>query len=209
MKKATLIILSLFIFDCTFGQSLEKNFRQIDLEEKIGNRTLKDYLLDEKIPQFFKDIFQQKQNISDNDETFALLDSLFSTDMERHPFYFVLVTRITWWSDGAVSEVLGGTVKEYVETNTQQFLDYFSTESVLTTFDFERWAGHTLGEIHIDSEDNVEQEIENTKRLMKENCVSCSPKKIKMIDKFIKCMYEQNEDLIKQNEDYLKQKENE
>jgi len=162
-----------------------KNFRQIGLNEKIGSRTLKDYLADEKIPQIFKDVFLQKQPLNDDVKTLALIDSLLSTDKERHPFYFVLVTHAMWWSDGAFSEPLGMAAKEYVESNTQQFLEYFSAESVLTKFDFEQWASYTLGEILIESEDDTKEQIEKTKNLMKKNCIGCSSEKIEMIDKFI------------------------
>ena len=179
----------------------EKVFRQIELDEKIGNRTLKDYLSDEKIPKVFKDVFLQKCALNDDDETLALIDSLFSTDKERHPFYFVLVTRATWWSDGAFSEPLGMAIKEYVESNTQQLLDYFSTEAVLTQFDFKQWAKYTLCEILIESDENI-KEVENTRNLMKKNCNGCSPEKIKMIDKFIECMYAEYEEIQRINREW-------
>ena len=192
-------------YDTISGENEEKNFRQIGLDEKIGNQTLKDYLTDEKIPQIFKDVFQQKQTIFEEEEkTLALIDSLFSTDTKRHPFYFVLVTRALWWADGAFAEPLGVAVREYVESNTQQFLAYFSTEVVLTQFDFKHWARFTLFEILIDSEDNVEQQIENTERLMKENCINCSSKKTKMIDKFIKKMYAEHKRIQRMNREWEK-----
>jgi hypothetical protein len=127
----------------------EKNFRQIGLDEKIGNLSLRDYLSDKEIPQVFKDVFQQRRRLDDDEKTLAIIDSLSSIDKKRHPFYFVLVTRTMWWADGAFAEPLGMAAKDYVESNTQQFLDYFSVEPVLTTFDFEQWAKQTLGEILI------------------------------------------------------------
>jgi len=179
----------------------EKNFRQIALEEKIGNRTLKEYLLDEKIPQTFKDVFQQKQKLTDDEKTFALIDSIFSSDKERHPFYFVLVTRTMWWSDGAFSEPLGMAARKYVENSTQKFLAYFSTELTLTSFDFERWAIYTLHEILIDTDENI-KELENTRILMKKNCKECSPENIKMIDKFIECMYAEYNEIQRRNKEW-------
>ena len=180
-----------------------KDFRQIGLDEKIGNRTLRDYLSDEKIPKVFKDVFLQKQSLFEEEEkTLTLIDSLFSTDKERHPFYFALVTRATWWSDGAFSEPLGMAVKEYVEFNTQQFLEYFSTETILTLFDFKKWAEYTLGEILIEYEDNFKMEIENTRALMKKNCNGCSLEKIKMINKFIEYMYAEHDEIQRRNKEW-------
>jgi hypothetical protein len=183
------------------AENEKKNFRQIDLNETIGNRTLKDYLSDEKIPQTFKNVFLQKQKLTDNDETLALIDSLFSTDKERHPFYFTLVTRTTWWSDGAFSEPLGMAIREYVESNTPQFLAYFSTEAVLTQFDFKQWATYTLYEILIDSDGRI-KELENTRNLMKKNCNGCSSEKIKMIDKFIEYMYAEYDEIQRRNREW-------
>jgi len=184
-------------------ENKKDNFRQIELDEKIGNRTLKEYLLDENIPQVFKDVFQQKQGLYDNDETFTLIDSLSSTDKERHPFYFVLATRAMWWSDGAFSEPLGMAIRKYVESNTKQFLAYFSTEVVLTQFDFQQWAKYTLYEILIDSDENI-AEVENTRNLMRKNCKQCSSEKIVMIDKFIECVYAEYEEIQRSNKEWEK-----
>ena len=214
MKKTFFILITTTFIMCSCGQTSKKQttvinngivneqkenddnflikdekFRQISLDEKIGNRTLEDYLSDEKISQTFKDVFQQRQSLNDDDETLALIDSLFSSDKERHPFYFVLVTRAMWWSDGAFSEPLVMAAKKYVELNTQQFLEYFSTEPVLTMFDFEQWAKYTLYEILVDAEGKEKEQIEKTKNLMTKNCVECSTKKIEMIEKFIENMY--------------------
>ena len=180
----------------------KNNFRQIGLDETIGNQTLKDYLSDEKIPQTFRNVFQQKQTLYKEEvKTLPLIDSLFSADKERHPFYFVLITRTMWWADGAFGEALGMAARKYVESNTQQFLDYFLTETVLTSFDFEQWAVCTLHEILIDSDENI-KEFENTRNLMKKKCKGCSPEKIKMIDKFIDCMYAEYNEIQRRNKEW-------
>lgn len=170
----------------------EGRLREIGLEEKIGNQTLIDYLADPKIPQLFKDIFLQELSLNDNEETLALTDSLSSTDTERHPFYFVLVTRALWWSDGAFSEPLSIAVRKYVETNTQQFLNYFLTEQVLTESDFAQWSRFTLYEMRMEWEtmENEGKYIENQRKRMKENCIGCSDEKLKLIDTFVNLMYD-------------------
>jgi len=189
--------------DSTIQNNPVENFRQIASDETIGNRTLKDYLSDEKIPQTFKIVFQQRKNPDVDEKTLAIIDSLFSTDKERLPFYFLLVTRTMRWADGAFAEPLGMAVKEYIESNTQQFLTYFSTEIVLTQFDFKQWAKTTLYEILIDSEENLE-ELENTRNMMKKNCKGCSFEKIKMIDTFIEYMYAEYDELQRRNKEWEK-----
>jgi hypothetical protein len=170
----------------------EGSFREIGLEEKIGNQTVTDYLADPKIPRMFKDIFLQEHSLDDNEETLALTDSLSSADTERHPFYFVLATRALWWSDGAFSEPLAMAARKYVEANTQQFLNYFSTEQVLTESDFMQWSRFTLYDMRMEWEtmENAGEHIENQRKRMKENCPDCPPEKLKLIDSFVNYMYD-------------------
>lgn len=164
----------------------------IDLNQKIGGRTLKQYFSDEKIPDLFKTVFRGERKLNDDDETLSLIDSLFSKDKDRHPFYFLLVTKTMYWSDGAFSEPLGQSAKEYVENESRQFLNYFKTEKVLTEEDFNNWADYVAGEIGISSENNELQEIENVRKRIVKNCTDCSTEDQKQISKFIDRMKKYN-----------------
>ena len=82
-------------------------------------------MADDKIPNVFKTVFQGERALNDDEETLALIDSLFSKDSERNPFYFVLVTRTMWWSDGAFSEPLGENAKKYIETEDETIFEVF------------------------------------------------------------------------------------
>ncbi len=167
----------------------DKRLRQIGLGEKIGDKTLSEYLSDPQIPQIFKDVFQQKRGLYDDGKTSALIDSLSSTDRSRHPFYFVLATRAAWWSDGAFSEPLGMAMKEYVESNTQQFLTYFATEPVLTSSDLELWAEYIVNEMLIESDGEPQKGIEEIKSSMQKNRAEYSSEKLNVTDRFIEDMY--------------------
>ncbi len=180
---------SVKVIDKSFHQ---RNFIKIDLDEKIGGKTLRQYLADDKIPNVFKTVFQGERALNDDEETLALIDSLFSKDSERHPFYFVLATRTMWWSDGAFSEPLGEKAKKYVETETKQFLKYFETEKVLTESDFNKWTEYVAGEIGITDENNELQEAENVRKRMMESYSDCTLAEQKEIDRFIEKVMKYN-----------------
>jgi len=173
---------SVRLIDKSFHQ---RNFIKIDLDEKIGIKPLRQYLADDKIPNAFKTVFQGEKALNDDEETLALIDSLFSKDRERHPFYFVLATRTMWWSDGAFSEPLCEKAKKYVETETKQFLKYFGTEKVLTEADFNKWTEYVAGEIGITAENKELQEAENVRKRMMKSCSDCTLAEQKEIDRFI------------------------
>ena len=180
-------------YDSLISISTNQSNDTIDLNQKIGERTLKQYLSDEKIPTVFKTVFQGERKLNDDEETLSIIDSLFSKDKDRHPFYFLLVTKIMYWSDGAFSEPLGLLAKEYIEKETRQFLTYFKSEKVLTNNDFNKWADYLVGEIGISSENNEHQEIENVRKRMIKNCSDCSTEDQKQINKFIDRMKEYNQ----------------
>lgn len=177
------------LIDNSFHQ---RNFIKIDLDEKIGNKTLRQYLEDDKIPYIFKTVFQGERALNDDEETLALIDSLFSKDSERHPFYFVLVTRTMWWSDGAFSEPLGENAKKYIETETKQFFKYFKNEKVLTEADYSKWTEYVAGEIGITAENNELQEAENVRKRMMKSCSDCTLAEQREIDRFIEIVKKYN-----------------
>lgn len=56
----------------------------IDLNQKIGGRTLKQYFSDEKIPDLFKTVFRGERKLNDDDETLSLIDSLSRPKIGLH-----------------------------------------------------------------------------------------------------------------------------
>ena len=165
-------------------------FREIKLNEKIGSKTLQEHLKDPAIPVLYKDIFLKKVTLYDDDKTLSLIDSLFSTDRERHPFYFTLVTTTLWWADGAFAEPLGISMKEYVENNPKQFVTYFMSEPVLTEADFKKWADGVAMEIGIQHEHYEVEETERVESRMLGNCQDCNAEEKKMVQQFVGKMKE-------------------
>ncbi|MFD2247114.1 hypothetical protein [Pontibacter ruber] len=162
----------------------ERNFREIRLDEMVGSKTLQEHLADPLIPLLFKDIFQKKAELQD-DQAHAIPDSLFSKDKERHPFYFTLVTRTIWWADGAFAEPLYSTMKEYVESNPKQLIEYFRTAPYLTEADFNNWADGVAMEVGVEFENKERVEIGQIEERMVRNCTGCNREELSVLKKFI------------------------
>ncbi|WP_162051336.1 hypothetical protein [Pontibacter pamirensis] len=168
----------------------ERSLRVIETNGMIGSKTLQEHLDDPLIPVLFKDVFQEKVALDDDDKTLSLIDSLFSNDRVRHPFYFTLVTKTLWWADGAFSEPLGISMKEYVETEPKQFITYFQSEPVLTEADFNKWADGVAMEVGIKYEHSEIEEIDGVESRMLSNCRKCDAEERNMIQRFAKRMKE-------------------
>lgn len=164
----------------------EKNFREIETSELIGRKPLNEYLLDRKIPIALRSLFNGDGSaLNDSEDNLALIDSLFSKDDKRHPFYFVLVTRVFWWADGAFAEPLYMAVKDYIQGQPYQFSYYFLNEKVLTEADLFNWADAVAMEIGISDEGNEKAAIDNVEKIMKINCKDCSAEQLELINRFI------------------------
>ena len=149
----------------------------------IKNKSLEQYLADDKIPHRFKELVKTDGKLlTDNFE--ALNDSLFSRDSERHPFYFWLFTQTIGISDGAATEPMGIAAKNYVDRKTEKFLSYFVGDNSLTSSDFDNWVILIAGEIAISAENGERQEIDNLLKTLRRNCTYCPQNYIELIDRF-------------------------
>ncbi len=157
--------------------------KRFDQTGMIKNKSLEQYLADDKIPHRFKELVKTDRKSLTNIFQ-ALNDSLFSRDNERHPFYFWLFTQTIRISDGAATEPMGIAAKNYVERETENFLSYFTGDNTLTSSDFEIWVTLIVGEIAISSENNEKQEIDNLLEAIRRNCTDCPQKYIELINRF-------------------------
>ncbi len=148
----------------------EKNFHRIGEEEMIGSKPLKKYLSDIGIPEKFKEIFITDGDSLNSEETsLALIDSIFSDDFERQPFYFVLFTRSMWWADGSFAEPLYIAAKRYAENETPTLLSYLTTEKVISDADYSNWAEGIAMEISISAEGLEKEALQNLRENMLQN----------------------------------------
>ncbi len=74
-------------------------------------------------------ILEGKVKPSDNDSTFACLDSLMSDNKATRAYYLTVFRIICKNADGALSEAAGSFLKSYFELYPQEVLDYYSTLS--------------------------------------------------------------------------------
>ncbi len=154
-------------------------------DSTFRGRPFKFYIDHKDIPQVCKDLFNNVRQPSDESDVLSLLDSIFTSNDETRPFYFFTITRTMSEADGAYAEPLGMMGKQFVETRTMDFVNYFKDDRILTKNDFEEWAKTVAGEIQISSEGQEKNEVEKLLTKMKSNCTNCDKEQIKLIDDFV------------------------
>jgi hypothetical protein len=154
-----------------------KEFHKCDLDK---------FIADKKTPKLAKDIYLDKDwNLSKDNEALALLDSLTAKNKPSRPFYFKVVTKTYQKSDGYFSEGLGLAGKEYVESNTKEFISNFDNKNCFTDSDLTTWADIVILEFSISGEGEYDKPIiDNYIKKLKSNCNDCSPTQKENINKF-------------------------
>jgi hypothetical protein len=161
---------------------------EIDSKSNFGGHPVSFYLGHREIPQVCKDLYTQKRPPSDDSDLLALLDSIFTSNNETRPFYFLTLTSTMGKADGAYAEPLGIMCKKFVETRTNEFIDYFINELLLTQGDFDKWAKSVAGELQISSARADKEEVNILKNKMTSNCLACDERRIQKIEEFISRM---------------------
>ncbi|HYF68943.1 MAG TPA: hypothetical protein VD884_12455 [Ohtaekwangia sp.] len=75
--------------------------------------------------------------------------------------------------------------RQFVETRTKEFINYFRNESLLTDIDLDEWAKTVAAEIEISSSEREREELKMLTERMKLNCEKCDERQIKAINDFI------------------------
>lgn len=113
------------------------------------------YLNDINISKTAKAYYNGQFKVDDGRKTFSILDSLNTRNNDTRPFYLFLVSKMMNEADGALSEGLGNSIKEYFETRPDNVLDFlFSNSKIVTTQFKNNWANVIAGEFMIICEDN-------------------------------------------------------
>lgn len=148
----------------------EKNYKVFSEADLIGNRPLKSYLEDPSIPQKFKDVFTtQGDSLGTDEASLAIIDSLFSVDAARKPFYFLLYTHCMWWADTQMAEQMSSASERYATNRTQELLDYFSNNQLTTVQDYYNWAESIAMGLSLLGEGVEETPVEQLTKQMEEN----------------------------------------
>jgi hypothetical protein len=147
------------------------------------------YLNHPDISKNAKSLYKCEIVPSDNDCTFAILDSSCTKNAETRPFYLHLLMFMNTVSDGALSEVMGGYDMKFLNEHPNEFFDYVTEmkanealNSVITYIGFEFYAGttkNTFNEFKVDFKKKIQS------------------KHLKNADNFLRAIKEQIEKNVK------------
>ncbi len=128
------------------------------------------YLNSEQVSKTAKDFYYGKFKASDNTKTFSIIDSLMTKNNITRPFYIFLVSKMMDKSDGALSEVLVMSCKEFIEFNPNFLIDFlYSDNKIIKNKFYNNWAYLIAGEFMISCEGDE-------KRCIKESLLKTSKK---------------------------------
>jgi len=143
-------------------------------QKSFGGHPILFYLRHPQIPQVAKDLYLGNAKPTDDDQTLALMDSIFTGNTTTQPFYFLTLTRTMSKADGAYSEPLGLMVKEFVEQQPDRLVAYFLNEKLLTSEDFDNWAESVAMEFHRDNEGSEASACAAWAKDLLAHCRNCS-----------------------------------
>ena len=157
------------------------------------------FINDPKTPKLAKDIYLDNEwNLSNDNETLALLDSLTAEDITSRPFYFKVVTKSYKKSDGYYAEGLGLAGFEFVEKHTQDFATYFDNKKCHTDSDLFIWTDIVILEFGIRVENSHDKPtVDDYIKILKMNCKNCSTTQKETINKFGSILKEKWKDFLK------------
>ena len=108
------------------------------------------YLDNKQVSKASKDFYNGKFKASDDTNTFSILDSLRTKNNWTRPFYIYLISTMFKKADGALSEELGNTCKEFAEHHPDNLIDFLYSNSKLVDKRFiNNWAKAIAGEFMI------------------------------------------------------------
>lgn len=109
-----LLLISTILFYPLYGQELGV----------LDSIQLENFLENPKLNEVVKNYYWGRINISDNIETFSLLDTITEQNDMFFPIYFHTLNEIIKMSDGAVAEILGDYCYKMLCNNPGEAFDY-------------------------------------------------------------------------------------
>ena len=91
--------------------------------KKLNEKPITYYLNHPEIDTYSKMFYQGQFALSDDTLTFALLDSVLTTNERIQPFYLHVFNYAVKVADGALAEIMGSYCKTFFERNPCQFMD--------------------------------------------------------------------------------------
>ncbi|TRZ43144.1 hypothetical protein [Robertkochia solimangrovi] len=144
------------------------------LVDSINNKPINFYLNNPAIDKYSKLFYQGKFAVSDDELTFAFLDSVLTTNQETKDFYLYVFNCVLRITDGALSEYIGQDCKAYLEKYPCDFIKLKNNK--LYSDNYEKWIDFAAYEFYFD-ENPIEKTNEKFKminHIVKKNCVQQS-----------------------------------
>lgn len=111
------------------------------------------YLASTSISTTAKDYYRGAFKASDDQRTFAIMDSLETKNNASRPFYLFLVSKMIDHSDGALGEALCGTCAAFLEEHPSNFIAYLNSLPAAARYKkMDKWALTAAGEYLISCE---------------------------------------------------------
>ena len=156
------------------------NFNNLNIEiDSLRDPKHASYLSDLPLRQVATYFLNDSITPTDNTITFNCLDSLLNDNAETRSFYFPVYLKILERADGALAEVVGGYVIQYIERYPSEF---FTRCIDLNSSQFELLCSAAGSDLYFE-DDNVNY-TQKWGNLLISNCLDCSPKQLELIQKF-------------------------
>lgn len=152
-----------------------------------------EFVYDPAIPKFAKDVYLDHEwDLSNDSIVFEVLDKLNTEDVSTRPFYFKVVTKTYEKADGYYAEGLGGAGKDFVESNTPEFVAYFDNQECFTPKDLKTWVGIVMLEFSLEADNEIKNTfVDEYIQKLKSNCRNCSAAQKETLAKFSKMLHEE------------------
>jgi hypothetical protein len=180
MRSRSVLLLTLLLSSISYGQ-------YTDLGNAAEKRWhIKEVLADKNTMQLAKDIYQGKWQLSNEnvESLLHMLDSFPKMDPAVKGFYFVVIAKSFDKSDGAYSEGLGASGKDYVDHNITEFLNYFCGEGKLPDIYLHKWAAIVANEmekVKVDQDHKIQSKIS---KIYDAKCKDCRSEQKAVLKKF-------------------------
>jgi hypothetical protein len=136
--------------------------------------------------QFAEQLLNGTAKASDNEPTFACMDSFFAKNRQTRDFYWQVFEKIAHKSDGALSEAVSVYIQKYVEAYPIEFAHRYesSSQEFKTECIF-----HAASEHAISKENAPIQEVEKYyEDIIRQKCKNATPNEIKVLNDFVKAV---------------------
>ncbi len=144
------------------------------------------YLRNDSISIEARNYYNDNLKLDDSKAIFSIIDSLQSKNITFLPFYIFLTSKIMVQSDGALSEYLCISAKQFCESRAYEFLSFFNENNEIEEKYLMLWAKCVGSEIAIECENKEENCLKDFDTKMLIGCKSDSSSLLKLKSRFVK-----------------------